>query len=198
MTKTAINWEQVRTQLRASDLALKEALAENPARIQEVFRRRAAQLAQKGEQTVAKAAPIQALIFSVQTENYAIRLEELAEVLPFRECTPVPGAGAEFLGVISRHGELRPVVDVARVIQVPVRSVQTGAPATGGEAQAAGFILMLRKPHRQIGLRVDRVEGLRELAGECFDAQWQGHFASKVAGEALMLLDLGRLLSAIP
>jgi len=182
MTKTRINWEQVRTQLRASERALEEALSDNPARIQAVFRQRAQKLSQ---QTARQAPSISVLIFALQSERYAIRLQELAEVLPFRQCTPVPGAPPHYLGVINRHGELRPVVDLARIIT-----------ENRGETQTAGFVLMLRKPS-QIGLRVDLVEGLRELSAEQPDNAWQGSYTTKIAGEPLLLLDLPRVLDAL-
>jgi len=197
MTKTRINWEEVRKQLRASELALEEALAENPARIQAVFRRRAAQLARNQIQTASRTPPISVLIFFlqaevsqsevVQSERFAIRLQELAEVLPFRQCTPVPGTPPEYLGVISRHGELHPVVDLARIVTQTVSA----------ETKTPGFVLMLRQPGRRIGLRVDRVEGLREIAAEQTDRAWQGSYTTKISGEPLLLLDVPRVLGAL-
>jgi purine-binding chemotaxis protein CheW len=189
MTKSRINWEQVRTQLRASERALEEALAENPARVQAVLRKRAAQLALN--RRAAPSTPrISALIFTLQAERFAIRLQELAEVLPFRQCTPVPGAPAQYLGVIHRHGELRMVVDLACIVN------------GRAEAQTDGFVLMLRQEKRPIGLRVDRVEGLHELSAELADepaeSAWQGSYSTKVAGEALLLLNLPRVLGALP
>jgi len=183
MTKTRINWEEVRKQLRAGELALEESLSENPARIQAVFRKRAEQLAQR---TATQTPSISVLIFALQAERYAIPLKELAEVLPLRECTPVPGTPPEYLGVINRHGELRPVLDLARII----------SPQSGVETQTPGFVLMLRKPGPQIGLRVDRVEGLRDISAQQTDNAWQGNYATKIAGEPLLLLDLPRVLGA--
>jgi len=186
MTKTRINWEQVRTQLRASEHALEEALAGNPARIQAAFRKRAAQLAADQRSTAPQAVPIPVLIFTLQAERYAIRLHQLAEVLPFRQCTPVPGTPREYLGVISRHGELRPVLDLARLI----------TPAS--DTPPPGFVLMLRKPGHPLGLCVHTVEGLRDLSPQQLDSSWQGSYTTKITGESLLLLDLPRVLEALP
>jgi hypothetical protein len=41
MKRAAIDWEKVRNRLRASELALEEALAEGPDRIEAAYRQRA-------------------------------------------------------------------------------------------------------------------------------------------------------------
>jgi chemotaxis signal transduction protein len=184
--KTRIHWEEVRAQLRAREQAFNQEAAENPARLEAVFRRRAAHLARSQAQITALAPPVPALLFLLQSERYAIRLQELAEVLPFRQCTPVPGAPPGLLGVMSRRGELRPVLDLAQIIHRV-------------EERSPGFLLMLRQPGRQIGLRVDRTEGLQELAAERVQAARQGQYADTLPGEPLVsLLNPERLLAAQP
>ena len=87
------------------------------------------------------SAGLPVLICRLGSERYAIELKELAEVVPFRDCTPVPGGSPVFLGVINLRAVLRPVVDLHRVL----------AGKAGGES---GFVVMLK---RQTGLRVDEI-----------------------------------------
>jgi chemotaxis signal transduction protein len=178
--KTRINWEQVHAKLRASQQALEEERADNPARLEAVFRKRAEHLSRSQAQISSLEAPIPALIFSLQTERYAIRLDVMAEVLPFRSCTAVPGAPDGMLGVIACHGELRPVLDLAQIIH-------------HADPKGQGFILMLR---RRLGLRVDGVEGLQELAAERVRSARAGQYADTLSGEPLLsLLNVERLLA---
>jgi chemotaxis signal transduction protein len=187
MTAQRINWTEVRAKLRASEAALEEAMAVSAIRTQEVFRKRALRLAQAGVESAPAKASIPALTFKLNAERYAIRLSDLTEVLPFTHCTPVPGSSREFLGVINRHGELRPVLDLAHIM-LPAR-----------ELPAGGFLLMLRRQGRQIGLRVDHVEGVHEIPGEDADNLWQGQYTTRISGrmsgEALLLLDPERILA---
>jgi purine-binding chemotaxis protein CheW len=184
--KSRINWDQVKERLRADDRALQEALTENAARIDAAYRWRAAHLAVNQGQRGPRIAAASALVFRLNEERYAIELTELAEVLPFKGCMPVPGAAPEFLGVINLRGELRPIVDLARMLL----HVESGT-------LASGFVLMLRRTGREIGLKVDHVEGLCEIGSKTADSAEQRKYSTRIAGETLLLLDVERVLAEI-
>jgi purine-binding chemotaxis protein CheW len=185
-TQSAIDWEQVRERLGAGERALAEALSESPSRVEAAYRKRAKLLANGSDWSEPRTAGISSLVFGLHQERYAIGLDELTEVLPFGACTPVPGAAAEFLGVINLRGELWPVVDLARVILNTERG-----PA------GSGFVLMLRRRKGEIGLKVDHVEGLREVPSEKISPSAQGKYTRSISGETLLLLDLEKVLEEI-
>lgn len=126
------------------------------------------------------------MVFSLQHERFAIELSELAEILPLGRCTPVPGASSEFLGVINVRGDLRPVVDLGRIVM----RVENGT-------APSGIVLMLRAPGREIGLKVDQVESLREIPREIVGASEQGKYTKRIAGETLLLLDVEKVLAEV-
>lgn len=184
MSQTAIDWEQVRRRLRKSEEALEKTLAENPARMQAVFRQRAIQLGRERAESKPLSPGIPALIFRLAQERYAIALKDLAEVLPFQGCTQVPGASKQFLGVINVRGELRPVIDLAHVL----------SGASRGSATDSGAVLMLRRP---AGLKVDSVEALREIRSDELGAPAQGQYCRALVSGSLALLDVDVVLSAV-
>jgi chemotaxis signal transduction protein len=186
VNKPGINWKQVRERLRASEHALAEALIENPAQIETAYRRRAAQLAKSSARAEPRTATADALLFSLQQEHYAVELSELAEVLPLERCRPVPGAATAFLGVFNLRGEIRPLVDLGRMIL----RVENGT-------NARGFVLMLRRPGHEIGLRVDQVEGLRQIPSEKVGSCEPCKYTKRIAGETLLLLDVERVLAEV-
>ena len=183
---SAIDWEKVRERLRAGEHALAEALSESPARVEAAYRKRAAQLANRPAQSEPRTASMPALVFSLSQKHYAIELSELAEVLPLGRCTPVPGAAAAFLGVINLRGELRPVVDIGRMILHMEDGTAT-----------SGFVLMLRRQKGEIGLKVDHIEGLRELQSDKVSSPGQGKYTKTISGETLLLLDIERVLAEV-
>ena len=182
MKSAGIDWEQVRDRLRASENAVEESLGAGPSRIEEAYRQRAMRLAigQADRQTVS--AGLAVLVFGVARERYAVELKELTEVLPYAPCTPVPGARQPFLGLINLRGELRPVVDLGRLFSPSVN---------GGDS---GFVLMLRSPGREIGLKVDHVERLGEIRPEEVSAPAQGRYLKGVVSGTLMLLSVDAVL----
>lgn len=186
MKQSAIDWEQVRERLRASENALAEALSETPARVEAAYRKRAAQLANEQASRAPRTAGVSVLVFSLRQERFAIELSEVAEVLPFARCTPVPGAAAAFLGVINLRGELRPIVDLGRIIL----HIENGA-------ATSGFVLMLRRQRGEIGLKVDHLEGLREVSREKAASPGQEKYTTSIAGNGLLLLDVERVLAEV-
>src|SRR5262245_40897225 len=94
-----------------------ERIATDPAILEAVYRRRAAQLARRqGELSAKKTFP--ALVFGLGSERYAIELSELAEVLPYRTATPVPGVSPSLLGVINLRGAIRAIADLRRILEI--------------------------------------------------------------------------------
>jgi purine-binding chemotaxis protein CheW len=181
MNQSSIDWEQVRGRLRKSEEALRETLSDNPARMATVFRQRAVRLAREQAESRPVAPRIPSLIFRLGREQYAIALKDLTEVLPFQGCTRVPGAAKEFLGVMNLRGELRPVIDLARVL---CRSASTDS----------GAVLILR---RQAGLKVDSVEELREIRSDEISAPVPGQYCQAMLSGILTVLDVETLLSAL-
>jgi purine-binding chemotaxis protein CheW len=70
----------------------------------------------------------------------------------------VPGAAPSVLGVTAVRGEIRPVIDLSRLLGLP----------SSGSAEGS-HVLLLRVDAREVGLRVDAVEGvdrsMESLAG---------------------------------
>jgi purine-binding chemotaxis protein CheW len=183
MKRTEIDWTAVQDRLRASELALEQALTPNPQRIEQVYRQRAVRLASVELSRKPPSFGLSALVFRLGQERYAIGLHELAEVLPFRRCVPVPGASRQFLGVINLRGELRSVLNLGILL----------TPSEGGNGEA-GFVLMLRRPGKEIGLKVDRIEELREIQQEELMPPPQGSYGLGLVSGALTLLNVDRVL----
>ncbi len=186
MKRASIDWELVKSRLRTSERALEEALAESPGRIDAAYRQRAARLAKAHavEGPVSVSLPV--LIFRLGKERYAIELRELAETIPFARCSPVPGSPTQFLGVINVRGELRAVLDLGRLFALP-ENVDSDP----------GFVLVLRRKGQEIGLKVDRIEELREIRQEEFSSPGQVSYVKGIAAGTLMLLSVEAVLAEV-
>jgi purine-binding chemotaxis protein CheW len=186
MKRAAIDWDLVRTRLRASEAALEEAATENPARLEAAYRERAARLAKVHVRSKPAAAGLPALVFRLNKERYAIELKDVAEVLPLAGCTPVPGSPPEFLGVINLRGELRAVLDLGRLLSL-----------SANEDGHSGFVLILRRQGREIGLKIDRVEDLLEIRPEELTLPVEGKYVKALTPDTLMLLDVDAVLDGV-
>jgi purine-binding chemotaxis protein CheW len=152
-------------------------------RTEAVWRLRATRLSRRPLSATVGQDKLQALVLEVGDERYGIELADVAEVLEPVHCTPVPGAPPTIAGVINVHGEIRPVLDLARVLGIEVT-------AGGGLAR----VILLRRQGREMGLKVDRVQQTRWIASAELRPADSGHadlsarFLRAVTGDTLMLL----------
>ena len=115
-----------------------------------VWRARAERLSQRPVAIEAGLDFRPVIILGIGAERYGVELQDVAEVLPPVCITPVPGAGVIFAGVINLHGEIRPVMDLRRLL---------GMDALPGGGRPR--VIVLSKAGRQMGLQVDSVEQVR-------------------------------------
>lgn len=90
--------------------------------------------------------------FDLAGQNYGLPILQVQEVLSEAQIEPVPGAGADVLGVINLRGAIVSVLDLRRRLQLPERASD---PQTR--------IIVLTHGVEPIGLRVDRVTQVRAL-----------------------------------
>src|SRR5688572_21017278 len=175
----AIDWDQIRARLRASQAALERATADDPARRDAAYRERATRLAARPGDGAVHVDELRVLVFALGAERYGLEIADLLEVVPFTGCTPIPDAPVGLLGVLNFHGTIRSVLDLA---------VLLGA---SSEAAAEGYVLFLRGEDRPVGLRVDRVESIRTLARSALTAP--GEAPGESVARYLRALGPGRL-----
>lgn len=191
MRRAAIDWQAVRRRLAETEKAVERSLSPDATRLRAIRRQRAARLAAR--QLELQSEPqLSVLAFWLGEERCALELTAVAEVLPFRRCTPVPGMPPELLGVVNLRGQIRPVVDLPRV---------TGA--KGAEAVEGGHILVLRGGPNEVGVRVDRVEAVVAVKidqltrpGDA-DGGLSSRFVTGMAPDAVLVLDTQAIKDAL-
>jgi len=150
--------------LAESEVALEKVLTPDREGIEAIYRERAAELADRKAQAAVAEGTVPAIVLSVGKERYGIELQYLAEVVPMAGCTPVPESPAELVGVINVRGEVRAVIDLASILDLPERT-----------ATDSGAVLLLRGHDQSeiknqkskitnLGLRVDQVEEIKQIA----------------------------------
>ena len=119
-------------------------------RIEAVWRSRADRLSQRPLAVEAGQDFRPVIVLGIGTERYGIDLADVVEVLPPTHATSVPGAAAVVAGVINVHGEIRPVMDLRRLLAM-------GAVPSGERPR----MILLNQAGRQMGLQIDSVEQIR-------------------------------------
>jgi purine-binding chemotaxis protein CheW len=125
--------------------------------MEKVWRERAQRLAQRPNLAGAGQNAQPFVVVGIGEERYGIAIADVAEVFPPLRPTPVPGTSPVIAGVINVHGEIRPVVDLRRLLRIAA----SGAAVRSGAPQR---VILLRKDGREMGLQIDTVEQIRWIA----------------------------------
>jgi purine-binding chemotaxis protein CheW len=120
----------------------------------------------------------------VGTEHYALPVDRVLEVAELNDLTPVPGSPPEVIGVCNLRGQVVPVMDLARVLDLP-----QGDPDRIVIAELGG---------RRAGLAVDVVIDVGELPepSEQVDSPFMTG-AVLVDGVLVGILDADAVLSSV-
>jgi chemotaxis signal transduction protein len=150
-------------------------------RMETIWRDRAKRLSRRPASGGGKD-DLQVIVLGIGHERFGLDFRHVAEVLPPVIPTPVPGAAAGFAGVINVHGEIRPVIDLRRVLGMEK--------APGGDLAR---VILLRKDGFEMGLRIDSVDQIRSIGAREFQPAavsdaGPSPFIEGSTGDLLMLL----------
>jgi purine-binding chemotaxis protein CheW len=124
---------------------------------------------------------VQLLVFCVEGQRHALRLEAVERVTPAAEVTPLPGAPAAVLGAIDIGGRILPVFSMRRHLGQPDRALRL-----------SDVLLIARTARRSVALLVDEVQAVRTAPATTVDAATIATGLGTVQG--LVRLDDGLLL----
>lgn len=174
-----INWQQVKDRLAENETFLSQKVSRDIVYWQDLLERRAQQLAVRTPPEQNSSTTYLACL--VQGEKYALNLNHLKEIHPFRECTFLPLAPPALLGVFNQRGTLVSVLDLAILLNLNDTAEKIG-----------GYLLFLRT-HPPLGLRVDQILDLIHLEDEQISTSHQAPYLKGLAFGELQILDIPRL-----
>jgi purine-binding chemotaxis protein CheW len=152
--------------------------ASSPERVREILEERARALARVPAEPAADAEEIEAVVFNLAGETYAIETAFVREVAPLPPLALLPGAPDFFAGAVSLRGQVLAVVDLRRLFGLPLLGgnaparmvvLGEGQPEFGVLAEAVSEVAKLPRgrllePAAPAGLTPEHVRGVTEQA----------------------------------
>lgn len=93
------------------------------------------------------------LRFTLNSEEYAIDVHRIKEIIRCREAAEVPNTSPLVRGVISLRGAIIPVVDLKRYLGI-----------SDSQPSSRARIMIIRRGKSLAGLPVDSVEGMSQIS----------------------------------
>jgi chemotaxis signal transduction protein len=156
------------------------------AEMEAVWQGRADRLAKRPVPERTGQSDLPVIVLGIGKERYGVDLTDVAEILPPVRITPVPGAAAAFAGVVNVHGEIRPVIDLRRLLGI-------GTTGNGDPAR----VILLRRDGREMGLQIDSVDQIEWIGDANLFQHTSSKYVRRSTEDLLMLLSTEELFAEL-
>jgi purine-binding chemotaxis protein CheW len=133
----------------------------------------------------------QLAVFRVDDGRYALPLATIGRIVRAVETTPLPRAPAAVLGVIDVHGEVLPVLNLRRKLQLAEREIAPSDHFVIARTERRTLVLVIDRPETVI--EVPAVEIVDTNAIESCPEQFRG--IVKLPDGLVLIHDLEKFLS---
>lgn len=153
------------------------------------LKERAKRLAQQ-ERKSAPGEQLDLIVFRLMMEHYAIETRFVREVYPLRNLTLIPCTPAFFLGVINVRGELCPVIDLKRLLDLP-----------HGALVNAAHAVIVKDHAMEVAVAADMIVGERKIAVDEIGPppvalpEFNANVMRGVTQDQLVVLDMAKILA---
>lgn len=189
MKKNPIDWERIKQRLRRAGESV--PVEETDRRRAETLRERARALSrpQGAEAAGVEEEGVQAVVFTLGPERFAIESAYMTEVAQVTEIVPVPCTPDFVLGIVRLRGDVVSVIDLRKFFELPEKGLSD-----------MNRLLVLSSGEMTFAVAADSVEGVREIkTGELRKLPTlsgvREEYLAGVSSQGITVLDGGKLLA---
>lgn len=185
----SVDWSALRGRLAAAHRAMEQSGTPSQAAVERVLEERALALARRDDAAAPNDA-IEVVEFTVSAERYAIESAWVREVQPLRNLTPLAATAAYVRGIVNLHGRILPVVDLARLFELPERGLDDLSRVVVLQSETMEFGILAQSIAGTRLLDLSQLQGsLPTLAGV------RERYLKGITADHLVVLEAPRLLA---
>ncbi len=183
------DWREIYRRTEAARRAVEQGGEPVPARVREILRERARELAREPE-TAPAGESMEVVEFLLAYEKYGIESSYVRELVPLKDLTPVPCTPAFVLGIVNVRGRIISVIDIKRLFDLPEKGLTD-----------LNKLIILKSGQMEFGVLADAIVGVRSLMTE----ELQGapptftglrrEYLKGITADRAVILDAGRIIS---
>jgi len=188
-TPKAVDWQEVRSRLETSQIALDRESAPTAEQMNKILRQRARILAQEPEIVSAAQDYLEVVEFMLGYERYGIESAYVREVYPLMELVPLPGTPASVLGIVNVRSQILSVIDLKKFFGLPEKGLTD-----------LNKIIIIQDDKMEFGILADNIDGVRKVSINDMQVSIpaltgvRADYIKGVTGESLIILDAQKLL----
>lgn len=148
-----IDWQAIRKRLEEASVATQEALQPSPERTRRILDERANKLARPSADPHSAHQTTDVINFALDGERFCIETRCVREVRRFGDVTPLPGVPDYLAGVTNLRGEILPLIDIRRFLELPSK----------GEASPS-HVIICGDARVEFGILADAIDDVSPIA----------------------------------
>jgi len=185
-----VDWKQIHEHLDTVRMILESQSMRTPEEIRKLLKSRAQQYAREPENLEQNGEIIAVLDFRLASENYAIELSYIKEVIPLKTFVTLAGTPPFVLGIANLRGQVYSVIDIKKFFGLPDKGlgdlnkviiIQYGGIEFGILADTITGVRTVL--HRELQSAIPTLTGIRQ------------EYLMGVSPDQLIVLDAGKILS---
>lgn len=133
------------------------------------------------------------LEFKLGSENYAVQLLKIKEVIPHPETTPLPNGPSHFLGIMNLRGQIISVVDLRKKLKIAVSDEETENAVIIMNFDGISIGLVVDSIDKVLNVAINEVSEVPEVESAVNGKYIQGIF--KQEDNLIVLLNLEKVLN---
>ena len=133
------------------------------------------------------------LEFKLGSENYAVQLLKIKEVIPHPETTPLPNGPSHFLGIMNLRGQIISVVDLRKKLKIAVKSEDTENAVIIMNFDGVCIGLVVDSVDKVLNVSMNEISEVPEVESAVNGKYIQGIY--KLEDNLVVLLNLERVLN---
>lgn len=150
-SEPASTWQDLKQRLTAFEQRIEAGFERTPEERMARLALRTRDLA-RPEAEAETTDWLDVLVFALDEEIYALEAVHVAEAVPLKLFTPLPGTPPFVLGIVNVHGRIVSVLDLRVFFEIPKRGLSD-----------LNYLVVLRGPDMEFGLLTDRLLGLHRI-----------------------------------
>ena len=151
------DWDQMRQRIAQAEATLSKMDETDPQVLQEIWTRRARELAQKPIQE-NQTQQVQLVLARLGNELYGLDAQYVYDIKPAQQITPVPRVPDWVAGVVNLRGRIFSIVDLQKFFGLS--QVQQD---TEGHTRDANFLIVVEMPEMEVALLVQDVLNVESI-----------------------------------
>jgi len=162
----------------------------NDPKTEIILNKRARKLAEETSASINHETTITVVEFQIAHETYALALDRIRIIHPFKELTFIPGTPDFIRGVINLRGEIISVVDLKVFFDLPDQ-----------DFTHLSQVIILTSEEMEFGILADAVLGIAEISKKDIQPSLptltgiRADYLKGISGNGTVVLDVEKLLS---